>query len=123
MFPIFCAVLFGMIDYGWYFYERFSLAAAVRDGLRVGVTVSPSAASPNDYSTLALARATADLTASGMTVPIGTFTLSTSLTAASTPLKTLTMTGSHAFTPLVNFVALPTAGMTYSMTMIFEQQQ
>ena len=117
--PLFCAIIFGTIDYGWYFYQRFNLSAAVRDGLRLGVTINQNTASPNDCATVAINRATADLQAAGMTVPAGTFTTSTS---GSSPSKMMTLTGTHAFTPLVNFVKPPTAPMTYSMTMMFEQQ-
>jgi Flp pilus assembly protein TadG len=120
--PIFCALLFGIIDYAWYFYQRFSLATAVRDGVRVAATVNPNAASPNDYTTLAVARATADLSASGMSAPPGTFTATTGLTSGSAPLKTVTLSGTVPFKPLVNFVKLPKSSMTYSMTMMFEQQ-
>lgn len=124
MFPLFCALLFGTIDYGWYFYQRFALATAVRDGVRLGVTVRPSASSPNDPATLAIQRATDVLKVSaGMaTVPVGTFTASQGVTSGSAPLKTLLLQGSLAFSPLVNFVKLPTAPMKYSMTMMFEQQ-
>jgi Flp pilus assembly protein TadG len=118
--PIFCAIVFGLIDYGWYFYQRFSLAAAVRDGLRLGVTVNQSVAYPNDCATMAITRATSDLIASGMPVPTGTFTTST---AGSSPSKTLTLTAKYTYAPLVNFVRLPTGQMNYSMTMMFEQQQ
>jgi Flp pilus assembly protein TadG len=118
--PIFCAIVFGIIDYGWYFYQKFALAAAVRDGLRLGVTINQSTPSPGDPTTMAISRASSDLQASGLTVPAGTFTTSTS---GSSPAKVMTLTGSHAFTPLVGFVPTPSAPMVYTMTMMFEQQQ
>lgn len=122
VFPIFCTVMFGMIDYGWYFYQRFSLAAAVRDGIRVGSTVSQSVTP--DPSAVAIDQATKDLTASGMTVLSNTFTTSTSFTTTTVPpLKMMTLTGVYTFVPLVNFVPLPAKSMTYSMTMLLEQQQ
>ena len=114
--PIFCAVLFGVIDYGWYFYQRFTLASAIRDGLRYGVTLNQNA-SPD---TAAIARATTDMAAAGFAVPAGTFT--TTIAGAS-PATMMTLAGSLTFTPLVRFVSLPTGPMKYQMTMMFEQQQ
>jgi Flp pilus assembly protein TadG len=118
--PLFCAIVFGTIDYGWYFYQRFSLAAAVRDGLRTGVTINQAVTSPNDCASVAIARAMTDLTAAGMNPPNNTFTTST---AGTSPNKTMTLSGTYAFTPLVHFVPLPTNAMHYQMTMMFEQQQ
>ncbi len=117
--PIFCAIVFGTIDYGWYFYQRFTLTSAVRDGLRSGVVISQSVASPNDCASVAKARAAADLTQAGLT---GTSTFTTS-TASAFPTKTLTLNGTYTFTPLINFVPLPKNNMTYSLTMMFELQQ
>jgi Flp pilus assembly protein TadG len=118
VFPILCAVMFGMIDYGWYFYERFSVASAVRDGLRLAVVMSQTATNP-DPSTAAINRAMADLTAAGMNPPNNTFTASTS---GAYPQKLMTLSANFAFTPLVHFVPLPTNSIKYQMTMMFEQQ-
>jgi Flp pilus assembly protein TadG len=115
VFPILCAVMFGIIDYGWFFYQRFTMASAVRDGLRYAVVMSQTA----DYTTAAITRATLDLQNSGMTAPAGTFTVSTS---GAYPTKLLTLSGTLAFVPLVHFVPLPTTGIHYQMTMMFEQQ-
>src|SRR5689334_18957912 len=65
--PLFLAVVFGVIEYGWVFYQKFNLASAIRDGLRVGVTVLP-AASPDPRAS-AISRAQADLAAVG--IPAG----------------------------------------------------
>ena len=118
MLPLFCAVLFGTIDYGWYFYQRFTLAAAVRDGIRLGVTINQNATP--DPPTTAIARASADLTAANMTVVAGT--TFTTTTQGTSPSKTMTLSGVYTFVPLVHFVPLPTTPMHYSMTMMFEQQ-
>jgi Flp pilus assembly protein TadG len=119
--PLFCAVIFGTIDYGWYFYQRFTLTAAVRDGLRTGVTISQNVASPNDCSTVARTRAAADMVQAGLTA--ATISNFSTTTGNSFPTKTMTLTGTYTFTPLVNFVPLPAHGMTYSMTMMYELQQ
>ena len=65
VFPLFCALVFGIIDYGYYFYQRFAMAGAIRDGLRTGVTISQSVASPNDCATVAKTIAATDV-GSGM---------------------------------------------------------
>lgn len=119
MLPIFCAVVFGLIDYGWYFYQRFSLAAAVRDGLRYAVTLSQTATNPTPIKA-ATDRATADMTAAGFNVPANAFTAVSNGEAS--PGTTMTVTGTMTFTPLVNFVPLPSKPMKYQMTMLFEQQ-
>jgi Flp pilus assembly protein TadG len=118
--PIFCAIVFGIIDYGWYFYQRFAIAAAIRDGLRKGVTISQSVGSPGDCASVAIAQAKADLTNSAVDPAYVTFSTTT---GDAYPTKTLTLTGIYTFKPLVNFVPLPTKPMTYSMTMMFELQQ
>jgi len=61
VFPLFMTVLFGVIEYGWIFYQRFNIANAVRDGVRQGVTVAKEA-SP-DPRTFAIQKTQADLAA------------------------------------------------------------
>jgi Flp pilus assembly protein TadG len=117
--PIFCAVVFGLIDYGWYFYERFTLAAAIRDGLRYAVTLSQTATNPTPLKA-ATDRATADMINAGFNVPNGAFSATSNGEAS--PGTTMTLSGTFTFTPLVNFVPLPTKPMKYQMTMLFEQQ-
>jgi Flp pilus assembly protein TadG len=118
--PLFCAIIFGTIDYGWYFYQRFTLAAAVRDGLRTGVAISQDVVSPNDCASVAKARAAADLSQAGLNTSLANFSTST---GSAFPTKTLSLTGTYPFTPLVHFVPLPTNGMSYTMTMLFELQK
>ena len=48
--PIFLAILFGMIDYGWYFYQKFTLTAAIREGVRYGVTFKDNPPGENPYN-------------------------------------------------------------------------
>jgi Flp pilus assembly protein TadG len=115
--PIFCAILFGMIDFGWYYYQRFSLTAAIRDGVRYGVTMTTAADLP---WTTAKARAIADL--AGGSVPTGGITWGPTVhTSGSVPTQTMTLTASMPFTPLVGFVPMP-ATLSSSMTMLLELQ-
>src|ERR1700710_2016900 len=60
--PLFLALVCGVIDYGWYFYQRYALAAAIRDGIRSGLSVLSTATPPNDSWSVAKARAVAVLT-------------------------------------------------------------
>jgi Flp pilus assembly protein TadG len=114
--PLFCAVVFGTIDYGWYFYQRFTLAAAIRDGIRYGVTV-PLASDP---WTTAQTRAAADL-ASGA-ISSGSVTWGPSIKySGAAPIELVTLSGTLTFRPLVGFVPLPST-MSYSMTMLLELQ-
>jgi Flp pilus assembly protein TadG len=113
--PLFCTLIFGMIDYGWYFYQRFSVVAAVRDGVRVGVTY----VNANAY-TQAKAQALADLGASN--VPTSSLTWGpTTPISGSVPNQTLTLSVSLPYKALVGFV--PTPGtLTAQMTMLLELQ-
>jgi Flp pilus assembly protein TadG len=120
--PLFLAVVCGTIDYGWYFYQRFALDAAVRDGIRAGLSVL-STGTPDSWTT-AKTRAIAVLTQSN-TIP----NPSTSVTwgpasgsryTGTVPNYALTFSGQYTFVPLIGFLHLPSNTMTYSMTMLLE---
>jgi Flp pilus assembly protein TadG len=115
--PVFCAVLFGTIDYGWYFYQKFTLASAIRDGVRTGVTVSETA-SPDSYSTAVTA---AKVILDAGSLPSASVTFTGSYNGVS-PTRTLTVTGTYTFKPLVGFVKTPSTGISYAMTMLLEIQ-
>ena len=46
-FPVFTFLLFGLIEYGWYFYERYQLAEVTRAGCRAGALLHPDDADPS----------------------------------------------------------------------------
>lgn len=110
--PLFVAVLFGVIEYGWVFYQTFSVAAAVRDGLRVGVTV-PQSASPDMKAQSA---ATASLNGLGIT----TATVTAQMQGVS-PSRTLSLSATMPYKPIIGFVPVP-AKISYAMTMMLELQ-
>lgn len=118
--PLFLAVLFGIIDYGWYFYERYALVAAIRDGTRHGVTFASGSA-----WTKAKARTTTDLSAAGSPIDPASLTwlpVSPTLpTSGIVPNEVLTFGAQLTFKPLVGFVPLPTT-VKYQMTMLLEIQ-
>jgi Flp pilus assembly protein TadG len=121
--PLFLAVLFGMIDYGLYFYQRFAISAAVRDGIRAGLGTL-STATPDAW-TVASNRATAVLQASNAVdlsrVVFGPTDSSKRYGDVDKPYeKTLTLSAQFTFKPLIGFVPLPSAPVTYSMTMMLE---
>jgi TadE-like protein len=116
--PIFLAVLFAIVDYGWFFYQRFTLAAAIRDGVRHGASF-PMKSDP--YGT-AKQRAIDDLSLSGSPInpnnvawgPATTYT-------GSSPDEFMTLQGTMPFVPLVGFVKLPPS-MSFQMSLMLEMQ-
>jgi Flp pilus assembly protein TadG len=46
--PVFLAGMFGLMDYGWYFYNEAMTIEATRQGCRIGSVVPEGNASPND---------------------------------------------------------------------------
>ena len=117
--PLFCMLLFGIVDYGWYFYQRTALHSAVRDGVRHGVT---QANTGENTWTQAQARADADLTASnvGKTgIVWGPASGSRVTNVSPAPNQVLTLTCRINFVPLVGFVRVP-ATMFASVTMLLE---
>ena len=123
--PLFFALVCGMIDYGWFFYQRYAMAVAVRDGIRVGLTVLETA-TPDCWTT-AKNRAIVVLQTSN-TIP----NPDTSITwgpasnqytgAIATHDRALTLSAAYTYKPLVGFVRMPAAGMHYSMTMLIESE-
>ena len=137
MLRIFLGVLFGITDYGWYFYQRFALSAAVRDGIRSGVTnlsdpspPTPTAPTPPDAWSIAKSRAQAVLQQSNtIDYTRVTFGPTAGNQYTSTTTKRPADQGhdaqrpSYTFMPLIGFVLLPhDRRCIYSMTMMLEQE-
>ena len=114
--PLFAAMLFGVIEYGWFFYQNFNVASSVRDGLRVGVTVA-QAASPDPKATSV--KKTQDLL-TGVGINPASVTIN-AIYNGSTPSKTLTLSATMPYKPIIGFVPAP-ANIGYSMTMLLELQ-
>jgi Flp pilus assembly protein TadG len=115
--PVFVAVLFGMVDYGWYFYQKFTLAAAVREGVRLGATYKETN-TPDPY-TAALTEAKDKCDAGS--VPSAAVTWTGGYIDAA-PIRKVWVQGQYTFKPLVGLVPLPSTAMKYKMTMLLEQQ-
>jgi Flp pilus assembly protein TadG len=115
--PVFVAVLFGMVDYGWYFYQKFTLASAIREGVRLGATYKEGGATDP---------ATAALTEAGLRCDAGsvpkTAVAWTSGYVDAAPVRKVWIEGQYTFKPLVGLVPMPASAMKYKMTMLLEQQ-
>jgi Flp pilus assembly protein TadG len=112
-------VLFGIIDYGWYFFQRYALVAAIRDGVRYGATYPAASAQSK-----AKARAIGDLQAPGSPINYLSVTWNaspgTSLLPPPAPsLTVVTLSASMPFSPMIGFVRVP-ALVKYQMTMLVQ---
>jgi Flp pilus assembly protein TadG len=116
IFPLLAAVLFGSMEYGWFLFQQFNLANAVRDGLRQGVTVAQTA-TPDPGAT-AVGIAQQDLRKLG--VPPTSVVLKATY-AGSVPTRTMTLSADMTYRKLTGIVPTPTH-LTYSMTMMLELQ-
>jgi Flp pilus assembly protein TadG len=114
--PLFLTLVFGTMEYGWVFYQHFGMASAVRDGLRLGVTISQNATP--DPKTSAVKR-TQDLLA-GVGISPTSVTINAKYTGAS-PSKTMTLSATMLYKPLIGFVPTP-KNIAYAMTMMLELQ-
>ncbi|MES1205222.1 MAG: TadE family protein [Pseudomonadota bacterium] len=114
--PLFAALLFGILEYGWIFYQQFNLASAVRNGLRQGVTISQTA-NP-DPRAFSVQRTQADLQTMGVAPASVTLT---PVYNGTSPTRTLTLTAVMAYQPLIGLVPTPPQ-LRYAMTMMLELQ-
>jgi Flp pilus assembly protein TadG len=120
--PLFIALLFGSIDYAWYLYQKFTLAAAVQSGIRSALSVKETDV-PDPWTT-AVTSAKTSLGQSGAIAPLGVSWGPTSANryTGTKPTRALTVTGTFTFTPLVGLVPMPTSILTYSTTMLLDAQ-
>lgn len=117
--PIFVAIAFSIIEYGWVFFQQANVIAAVREGVRFGVTLQQDGACvPTDvlvdrvrttlsgvgYNPDQVARATISVTCTG-----------------SSPEELLTIGTDVPYTPLVGIIPTPDK-IHGDMTMILEYQ-
>jgi Flp pilus assembly protein TadG len=115
--PLFLAVMFGMLEYSWYFYQQFGVASAVREGARLGVTIDMDATP--DPRAAAKTRTKAVLDTVGIGYSGGTVN---AVYAGSYPSRTITVNVDLTYKPLLNFVPTPTK-LAYKMTMFMELQE
>jgi Flp pilus assembly protein TadG len=120
--PLFCALLFGSIDYAWYLYQKFTLAAAVQSGVRSALSVKEND-NPDPWST-AVTNAKANLAKSGAIAPTSVIfgPAAGSRYTGTKPTRAVTVSGQFTFTPLVGLVPMPTPTLVYSSTMLLDAQ-
>ena len=123
--PIFLTMMFGAIDYGWYFFQKFTLAAAVQSGVRSALSVR-EIDTPDPW-TAAKNAALANLANGGAIAPASVTWGPTDPTSpadysGTKPSRALILTGSYTFIPLVGLVPLPNKTLTYSITMVLDAQ-
>lgn len=114
--PVLLALVFGIIEYGWVFFQQANVLSAAREGARLGVTVDQGS-SPDPAST-AVTRAQAVLNEYGMDGAGATITASY---AGTTPQETLTVNVQIPYDPLIGFVPTPPS-LQAEMTMLLELQ-
>jgi hypothetical protein len=120
--PMFVGILCGMIDWSNYFYQRYALSVAIRDGIRAGVGVLsvPTPDNPDDAWTTAQKRAYAVLSVTKTIDPSKITWGPTVHYGSGPPTKTVTLSASLPYVPLIGFTMLGTKTMSYSMTMMLE---
>lgn len=117
LFPLLILV-FGIIEYGWVFFQQANVLSAAREGARLGVTVDQTS-SPTPGST-AETRARAVLTQYGMD---GAGAAIVTTQSGASPQETLTVDVTVPYTPLVGFIGVATpASLHAQMTMLLELQ-
>jgi Flp pilus assembly protein TadG len=117
--PVFCAILFGVIEYGWVFYQQSNVVAATRDALRVAITL-PQDTAP-DPATAAFDEVRANLTNFGYTPEQLDAAIITGVYNGETPDETLTVTVTMPYQPIIGFVPAPQT-INATMTMRLELQ-
>jgi len=117
--PVFAAILFGVFDYGWVFYQQANVVAATRESLRVAVTLPQSGTPAPDEEVITYARS--QLQGMGFTttqLDAGTMTATYD---GSSPNTMLTLAVSVPFQPIIGLVPTPEA-VGCTMTMRLELQ-
>ena len=117
--PVFCAILFGVMEYAWVFYQQSNVVAATRDALRVAVTL-PKTNDP-EPAIAAFDEVRAKLTSFGYSPDQLDAATITPAYNGSTPDETLTVTVSMPYQPIIGLVATPTS-INCNMTMRLELQ-
>ena len=114
--PIMIALAFGIIEYGWVFFQQANLQSAVREGARMGITVATTA-SPDPVAT-AITRTNAVLDA--YNVPSGGRTINATFNGAS-PQMLLVVTATVNYSDIVGLVPAPPT-LSAQMSMLLEAQ-
>ena len=114
--PVFIALLSGVLDFGWVFFQQTNLQAAVREGARLGV-MKATTATPDPRATATTRVGTAlteyKFATAGRTVAAAY--------SGASPNLLLSVKATVPFQPLIGLAPTP-ATLTSSLTMLVEQQ-
>jgi Flp pilus assembly protein TadG len=116
--PIFLAILFGILEYGWIFYEQANVIAAVRSGVRFGVTQDPD----TDVNYLDESETTVRTSLAGLGIrasDLASATITATVSPSTSATNLLTVDCKVPYTPVVGLVPVPTR-ISYTMTMLME---
>lgn len=114
--PVFLALLSGIVDFGWVFFQQTNLQAAVREGARMGaMTATTGTPDPRAVATL---RVGAALTEYSLNIDGGKVT---AVYAGSSPNLLLSVSATVPFRPLIGLTPTPET-LNSSLTMLVEQQ-
>ena len=121
--PVFVVIMFGIMEYGWVFFQQANVIASVRDATRYAVTLpqdgdpEPAVGAVDTVRTelLALGFSEGALDAAGTTI--------SAETVGTTPDEVLVVHVSIIYTPLIGLEIVPFPNtINASMTMLLELQ-
>lgn len=121
--PVFIAILFGIIEWSWFFFQQGNVIASVRDALRYAVTLPQTASPAPDQE--AETRCATNLRGVGFSTSQVTDANITAVYTGSTPEETLTLRAEVPYRPIIGMnVFFPASISTVSaeMTMLLELQ-
>jgi hypothetical protein len=97
--PVLIMILFGIMEYGWFFSQQITMVSAVRDSVRAGAT-TPQEWGPVEAAELQLAKS---LAAAGCD---GNVYVDISLSGGA-PDQLISVSAAFAYEPLIGFVPSP----------------
>lgn len=117
--PIFLAIVFSVIEYGWVFFQQANVIASVREGVRYAVTLPQNGSPSPDEAAIDRVRNT--LLGVGYTSGQVSRATITATYNGSTPEETLTVAADVPYTSIIGLIPTPPT-IHAEMTMILELQ-
>jgi Flp pilus assembly protein TadG len=114
--PVFLALLSGVLDFGWVFFQQTNLQAAVREGARSGaMTATTATPDPRSAATNRVGSALAEYSFDTADSKI------TAVYTGASPNLLLSVSATVTFHPLIGLTPTPET-LTSALTMLVEQQ-
>jgi hypothetical protein len=122
--PLFLAVMFATVDYGWYYYQKFTLCSAVQGGLRAAVSVKENETPDPWESAHIAAKVLLNQRGSipGDDVHVTFGPLDGYRYGGFKPSRYVILSATYTFTPLVGFVKLPSNSLHYQAQATLDAQ-